>query len=69
MNIKNYLEVHVKIVPAGNLIYYYIIIISYLLRRFSPGVVKSSVLTTAGLAGILVASIVRELLGGLVVLG
>ena len=38
MNIKNYLEVHVKIVPAGNLIYYDMI--SYRLRRFSLGVVN-----------------------------
>ena len=67
MDIKNYLEVHVEIVPAGNLIYYDMI--SYLLCRFSLGGGQCSVLSTAGSAGILVASIVRELLGGLIVLG
>jgi hypothetical protein len=72
VNIKNSLDVDVKIVPACNLF----ITISAISCRFiisssesAWGVVRSSVLSTAGSAGILVASIVCELLGGPVVLG
>ena len=69
MNIKNYLEVNVKIVPACDLFITIVAIFRYFLLRISLGVVRSSVLSTAGSAGILVASIVCELLRGPVVLG
>jgi hypothetical protein len=61
VNLKNYLGVYVKIVPACDLFITIVAIFRYFLLR-------SSVLSTTGSAGILVASIVRELLGGPVVL-
>jgi hypothetical protein len=60
VNIKNSIEVYVKIVPACDLF----ITIAAISRYF---VISSS--ESAGSAGILFASIVRELLGGPVVLG
>ena len=72
MNIKNSLEVYVKIVPAFDLFITIAAISHYFVISSSEsawGVVRTSVLSTAGSAGILVVSIVRELLGGPVVLG